>query len=774
VRRSPSSASGPGPSSVVLVQLEAVEQGPHVGGEPGQLLDVEARQAPQRPRAGVGEGHPHDAAVGGILDPAHQPGLVGPVDQAHGGVVAQVEVVGQLTDGRSPGVDVAPDGEEKLVLGGGQPGGPGLLLAPVEEGPEPGPQVEERAVVSLVEMPPWHDNISLRYFLGMSRLPADAIAGADWRPGAGTERALGDFTLGTDVFRTLPLAVVVGGLAAGVALGLLDLIGLFTHLAYYGQVGFRLVPPTVRHLGAVTVVIPVVGGLIVGVMARFGSERIRGHGIPEAMETILIGGSKVEPRLAILKPISSAVSIGSGGPFGAEGPIILTGGAVGSVLAQFFRLSAIERRTLLVAGACGGMAAVFGTPVAAALFGIELLVFEWKPRSMVPIAVAVTVADALRNVFSSHGLVQPAPLFPVASHGTFSGAGVAEAALIGLAGGCLAWVLTNAVYGAEDAFKRLPLHWSWWPALGGVVVGLGGLIEPRALGVGYASIGDELAGRIAIGGLVALLLVKLVIWSVALGSGTSGGILAPLLIMGAALGGVMGHAFGGPAGAWALVGMSATLAGVTRSPFTSIVFAFELTHDNGTLLPLLIACALAHLVSALVLRRSILTEKVARRGFHVMREYGVDPLEAMFAREVMQRELYTVAPGTSANEMRAALEDPLLRRQKLYPVVDDAGLMVGVVGATDLPPAAAGAGPVGSVMHTTVITAYPDETLRPVADRMAAHELGALPIVDRDRPGEVVGVLTTYDLLSARRRQLEEERHRERALRLYRPPRWVR
>ena len=606
----------------------------------------------------------------------------------------------------------------------------------------------------------------------MSRLPADAIAGADWRPGAGAERALGDFTLGVDVFRTLPLAVVVGGMAAGVALGLLDLIGLFTHVAYYGRIGFRLVPPTVRHLGAVTVVIPVIGGLIVGVMARFGSERIRGHGIPEAMETILIGGSKVEPRLAVLKPISSAVSIGSGGPFGAEGPIILTGGAVGSVLAQFFRLSAIERRTLLVAGACGGMAAVFGTPVAAALFGIELLVFEWKPRSMVPIAVSVTVADAIRNVFSHHGLVQPAPLFPVASHGNFTAVAVAEAALIGLAGGCLAWVLTNAVYGAEDAFKRLPLHWSWWPAIGGIVVGLGGLIEPRALGVGYASIGDELAGRIAIGGLVALLAVKLVIWSVALGSGTSGGILAPLLIMGAALGGVMGHAFGGTAGEWALVGMSATLSGVTRSPFTSIIFAFELTHDNGTLLPLLIACSLAHLVSTLVLRRSILTEKVARRGFHVMREYAVDPLEALFAREVMQREVYTVTPGTRSSGLRAAMEDPVVRRQRLYPVIDDAGVMVGVVGGSDLPLPAEEDATVGSVMHTSVVTSYADETLRPVADRMAAHELGAVPVIDRDRAGHVVGILTTYDLLTARRRQLEEERHRERALRLYLPAGW--
>ena len=603
---------------------------------------------------------------------------------------------------------------------------------------------------------------------GQDGLPADSVGGPDERPASSAERALGDFTLDVGSLRLLPLAVAVGALSAGVALGLLDLIGLFTHLAYYGRVGVGLVPPSLHRWGAWTVGIPVVGGLVVGAMARFGSERIRGHGIPEAMETILIGGSRVEPRLAILKPVSSAVSIGTGGPFGAEGPIILTGGALGSVLAQFFHLSAIERRALLVAGACGGMAAVFGTPVAAAIFGIELLVFEWKPRSMVPIAVAVTVASAIRNVFANHGLVRAAPLFPVPAHGAFSAVGVAEAATVGLAAGGLAWVLTTAVYGAEDAFKRLPIHWAWWPAIGGLVVGLGGLIDPRALGVGYASIGAELAGRIAIGGLVGLLLVKLVVWSVALGSGTSGGILAPLLMMGAALGGVMGHAFGGPVGTWALMGMAGTLAGVTRSPFTSIIFAFELTHDVGSLLPLLVACALAHLVSVLILRRSILTEKVARRGFHVMREYAVDPLEALFVREVMATDVHTVGPVTPATELRRALDaDPVLRRQRLYPVIDAPGDMLGVVGAADLPGPGADGTEVAAVMHRHVVTAVPDETLRTVADRMAEHQLGALPVVSRDAPRHVLGVVTAFDLLTARRRQLEEERARERTLRLY-------
>jgi H+/Cl- antiporter ClcA len=598
-----------------------------------------------------------------------------------------------------------------------------------------------------------------------NRLPSDSVGGADERSRRGDERRLGDFTVRAADVRLVPLALVVGALSAGVALALIRLIGLFTHLAYFGTARSTLVQPSLHRFGAWTVLIPVVGGLLVGAMARFGSERIRGHGIPEAMETILIGGSKVEPRLTVLKPISSAISIGSGGPFGAEGPIILTGGAVGSVFAQFLHLSAIERRTLLVAGSCGGMAAVFGTPVAAVLFGIELLVFEWKPRSLVPIASSVAVAATLREVFVHHGLVLAAPLFPLHAAVPHAPRSIAEAAAVGLVGGALAWVLTVAVYGAEDAFKHVPLHWSWWPALGGLVVGLGGLVDPRALGVGYGTIADELAGRLAIGALVLLLVVKLVIWATALGSGTSGGILAPLLMMGAAAGGVLGHGFGGPVGGWAALGMAATLAGVTRSPFTSIVFGVELTHAQDLLLPLLVACAGAHLVSALVLRRSILTEKVARRGYHVMREYGVDPLEALFVREVMRTDLRVVQADAPADEVREALErDPASRRQRLYPVVVDDRLL-GVVGWSHL--AEAGEGDeVGSLMHTTPVVAYPDEVLRTVATRMAAFGVGALPVVDRDEPDVVVGIVTEFELLGGRRRQLVEERERERALRL--------
>jgi|SRR5579884_1802342 len=598
-----------------------------------------------------------------------------------------------------------------------------------------------------------------------ARLPEDSVGGVDERSRPGTERRLADFTITPRVLPIVGLALVVGALSAGVALALLDLIGLFTHLVYYGEWNSSLVQPSLRRWGAWTVLIPVVGGLLVGLMARFGSERIRGHGIPEAMETILIGGSKVEPRLTVLKPISSAISIGFGGPFGAEGPVILTGGAAGSVFAQLLHLTAMERRTLLVAGACGGMAAVFGTPFAAVVFGIELLLFEWRPRSWVPVAASVAVASALREVFAHHGLVAAAPLFPLHAPLASSPLVLLESAGVGLAAVGLAWALTGAVYGAEDAFARIPLHWSWWPAIGGVAIGFGGLLDPRALGVGYSTISAELGGRLALGALALLLVVKLAIWSIGLGSGTSGGVLAPQLLLGAALGGILGHALGGPVGAWAAVGMGATLAGGQRTPLTAIVFAVELTHAQDLLLPLLIACAVAHLGSALVLRRSILTEKVARRGFHVMREYAVDPLEALFVREVMRTPPRTVPPSASAGEVRAELErDVVARRQRLFPVVEH-GRMLGVVGWSHVAEAAADE-EIGTLAERDPVIAYPDEVLRPVAARMAAYEIGAIPVVARDDPAEVLGIVTEFELLGGRRRQLEEERRRERPLRL--------
>ncbi len=596
--------------------------------------------------------------------------------------------------------------------------------------------------------------------------------GTDLREKVTSERALGDFTTSPRLVRLVPVSLAVGALGAGVSLALLAMIGFVTNLAYYGRLGYHLVSPDGTTLGAIAIVIPVGGGLIVGLIARYGSEQIRGHGIPEAMENVLVNGSRVRPRLAILKPISSAVSIGTGGPFGAEGPIILTGGAVGSIVGQFLRLTAAQRRALLVAGAAAGMSAVFGTPVAATLFGVELLAFEFKPRSMVLIGLAAATADGIRMAMASAGLVAPQPLFPVPGHPPLGGIVLVGAAIVGLATGAGAWVMTQAVYGCEDLFKKLSgrIHWMWWPMIGGLLIGLGGLVDPRALGVGYDTIHLELLGRFGVDALLLLALVKMVIWAGSLGSGTSGGILAPILMMGAALGGVLGHVLpGATPGVFALFGMAGSLSGVTRSPFTAIVFAFELTHDANSLLALLVTATVSHLVSVLVLKRSILTEKVARRGVHVMREYAVDPLEATFVREVMDTDVYTVEPELSLADLHSALpEGSPERRQRLYPVLDSEERVVGVLTWSRVLAGRGDGSTVRAQMADSFTVAHPDEILRTVADRMAALGLGAVPVVDRADPTRLEGLVTQFDLLKARQKLLQEERRAERLLTLRR------
>src|SRR6476469_9714033 len=469
--------------------------------------------------------------------------------------------------------------------------------------------------------------------------------------GVTPEQPLGDFTATRRIVLLSAIAVVLGGVSAFLALILLRMIAFFTNLFFFGRLSTSAVSPADNNLGVFVILIPVIGALIIGMMARFGSERIRGHGIPEAIEAILIGGSRIQPRVAVLKPLSSAISIGSGGPFGAEAPIIMTGGAFGSLVAQFFNLTSAERKTLLVAGAAAGMSATFASPVAAVLLAVELLLFEWKPRSLVPVALASATAAAARRSLLGLG-----PLFPVAAHPAVIGsAGLAGCVVAGVLAGVLSATLTGAVYAAEDGFARLPIHWMWWPAIGGLVVGLGGLLVPDALGVGYETIGALLTGETMTRAVLALLVVKAVIWSVSLGSGTSGGVLAPLLIMGGALGAVESTLLPdlGP-GFWPLVSMAAILGGTMRAPFTGVIFALELTRDVNMLLPLLVAVVVAHGFTVLVLKRSILTEKIARRGYHLSREYAVDPLEILFAREVMRINVAAL-PATASLERCADL-----------------------------------------------------------------------------------------------------------------------
>ena len=583
-----------------------------------------------------------------------------------------------------------------------------------------------------------------------------------------SSQKLGDFTTTARVVPISLLAIGIGILSTFVAWALLRLIAFFTNAFYYGRISTALVSPAGNHLGWFSVLVPVAGGLVIGFMAYYGSERIRGHGIPEALESILINGSKVQPRLAILKPISSAISIGSGGPFGAEGPIIMTGGAIGSVISQLFHLTAAERKTLLVAGAAAGMSATFATPIAAVLLAVELLLFEWKPRSVIPVALASAAAGAARRYILGLG-----PLFPVPQHAIFLGPqGLAGCVIAGLLAGCLSCLLTLGVYAAEDSFMKLPIHWKWWPAIGGLAVGLGGMIFPQALGVGYDTIQSLLQGDVPRAVIAGVLLVKSAIWVISLGSGTSGGVLAPLLMMGAALGGVEATFLPNEgAGFWPLVSMGAILAGTMRAPFTAILFALELTHDVNVLLPLLVAAILAHATTVLLLKRSILTEKVARRGFHLTREYATDPLEVLFVREVMRTNLVVLPAGATVNELRDTLiREPAQRGQHLYPVVDNERRIRGVITRKqlrELTESAVSGVSLGDVLVEPIV-AHPDEPLRVVVLRMAETGFTRFPVVDSDT-GQLSGMISVHDLLMARVRNLNEERHRERVLRLRLP-----
>jgi CIC family chloride channel protein len=575
---------------------------------------------------------------------------------------------------------------------------------------------------------------------------------------------LADFTATPRLLIISAFAIFIGVVSSYVALALLKLIGLFTNLFFFQRLSTVLVTPESHTLGPWVILVPVAGALVIGVMARYGSERIRGHGIPEAIEAILINGSRVDPKVALLKPLSSAISIGSGGPFGAEGPIILTGGAVGSLIAQFFHLTSAERKTLLVAGAAAGMSATFAAPLAAVLLAVELLLFEWKPRSLIPVALASTTAAAMRRYIIGMG-----PLFPVPMHPAFIGPlGLLGCVIAGILAGALSAVLTQMVYAAEDAFQRLPIDWMWWPAIGGVAIGIGGWVFPQALGVGYDVIADLLRGDVASRVIVGVLVVKSLIWSISLGSGTSGGVLAPLLMMGGALGGV--EAWFLPAeglGFWPLVSMGAILGGTMRSPLTGVVFALELTHDINMALPLLVAVTLAHGFTVLTLKRSILTEKIARRGYHLSREYSVDALEILFVREVMRTSVVALPADAPFDTMRRSLHGDSSRgRQRLYPVIGESQALIGVVTRGDLQTLANtshadGASPLAAILKTRPVVAYPDESLRMIVYRMAETGLTRFPVVDRDKR-HLVGMIGLTDLLKARALNLDAEQRRER------------
>jgi len=575
-------------------------------------------------------------------------------------------------------------------------------------------------------------------------------------------RTVGDFTTNTQIVRLSIVAAILGVLCAFVAVLLIKSIGFITNVSFYHRISFVFTSPTNNHLGWWVVLIPAFGGLMIGLIARYGSEKIRGHGIPEAIEAMLINESKVQPKVAIWKPISAALSIGTGGPFGAEGPIIMTGGSVGSLLAQFLHFSPIERRIMLVCGAAGGMSATFAAPISSVLFAVELLMFEFRPRSLVPIALASAVADVIRISMLGSG-----PIFPMPQLQRVPLALIVSALVIGLVGSVLAVLLTKAIYGMEDMFHKLPIHWMWWPALGGLVVGIGGYISPRALGVGYESIAALVNNQFTLAMMVGLLVVKTVIWVVSLSSGTSGGILAPILIIGGSLGALVGHfVYPSQAGVFALLGMSAIFAGVTRTPLTSIMFPLELTHNQGALLPLLLTSAIATGVSALVLPRSILTEKIARRGLHLTREYATDPLQMHLVKEVMVRPMATVLHTASLQEVAGQLIDG---PDTFISVIDEQGGWVGMVDQLRILRAFVNPDvavlPISAYVETKVRILFTD-TAKNAMELMMQHDAAWCMVVDEDQ--HPLGGVTIASLMQLRRTQTAHETQRSRVFALRR------
>ena len=476
--------------------------------------------------------------------------------------------------------------------------------------------------------------------------------------------------------RISALAIVAAFLAGFAAQLLTRLIGLITNVAFYGRWSPSFVSPAGNTLGRGVIIVPIIGALLVGLIARYGSAAIRGHGIPEAMEQVLLNESRISPTVMLLKPLSAAISIGTGGPFGAEGPIIATGGALGSVIGQLFHITADERKVLLAAGAAAGMAATFGSPVAAVLLAVELLLFEYRPRSLIPVSLAAATATGVRIAF-----VGAEPVFPMPNIAPPSGEALAPYIVLGAAVGVIAILVTRGLYAVEDAFEHLPSHWMWWPALGAVVVGVVGYFAPRTLGVGYENIEQMVTGSIAGRALAVLVTLKLVSWIVALGSGTSGGTLAPLFTIGggagALAGGFLAQTFpslGVDPRIAALVGMAAIFAGASHAVLASVVFAFETTRQPLGLLPLLAGCSAAYLVSLLGMRHSIMTEKLARRGTRIRSEYAADFLEQVLVSEIASTDVVSLSADEAVEEVRdrIAARTPGSQHQG-FPVVNGRG-----------------------------------------------------------------------------------------------------
>jgi len=565
------------------------------------------------------------------------------------------------------------------------------------------------------------------------------------------------------------MATGLGVVSGFVAPALTHLIGFVTNLSFYGRISTSFVSPAGNSLGVWVVGVPVVGGIIVGLMARFGSKAIRGHGIPEAMEQVLENSSRIPARITFLKPVSAAISIGTGGPFGAEGPIIATGGALGSVLGQMLSTTAAERKTLLAAGAAAGMAAIFGSPISAVLLAIELLLFEFRARSFVPVALAATTAAGMRIKFEGAGAIFPMPNFEPVSLPA-----LAMYAVIGIIVGILAVGVTRAVYWIEDMFEYLPIHWMWWPAIGGIAVGIVGYFAPRTFGVGYDNISEIVSNQLPLRVIAFLTAMKFVSWVISLGSGTSGGTLAPLLTIGGGTGNLLGvfiasvvPVAGIDVRVAALVGMASMFAGASRALLTSVVFAFETTLQPNGLLPVLAGSTLAFLVARLLMQNSIMTEKIARRGLRIPQDYDPDAFMHTTVGTIMDMNAKPLHPDGKLSELAdlIARHDPAISSCQAWPLVESSGKLAGIITRGDLVRALEKPGAENLTLleagSSTLVVAYPDEVVHDAVARMLTHGIRRLPVVSRTDPKKLAGLVSHTNLLSIRLKSHQQETERE-------------
>jgi chloride channel protein, CIC family len=566
------------------------------------------------------------------------------------------------------------------------------------------------------------------------------------------------------------LAAAIGLLAGIVAYALYKLIGLFTNLFFFHEwtTTFRSVGS--HHLGAWVILVPVVGGLVVGVMAKYGSSKIKGHGIPEAMEAVLVNRSRIEPKVALLKPISAAIAIGTGGPFGAEGPIIQTGGALGSLVGQVLHTTAVERKVLLACGAAAGMSATFNTPIAGVILAIELLLFEFKSRSFIPLVIASTLATAVHMQLLGAG-----PMFQVGPMDFGIPHALPFYLLLGPLCGLAAVGLSKALYWVEDAFEKLPVDELWWPAIGALALGVIGFFVPRVFGVGYDTIGDILNGQLAWKLLLIVMFAKFAALVISLGSGTSGGLLAPTFMWSAAMGGLFAmvgnHVFSNAhlsPGAFALVAMGAVFGAASRATFSFIIFAFEITRDYNAVLPLMLVAVIADGIAMLFMpRSSIMTEKLARRGLRVHQDYEADVLTQVTVAETMEKNVPIIRVGTKVEEVaeRIAHHDPEVARHEALLIIDEAGKLAGIVTRGDIL-RALDKDPTGALIveeagNTDLIVTYPDELVSEAASKLLRFDYGRLPVVDRADERKIVGYLGRAAILAARTRRLHDEHFRE-------------